>query len=191
LIIIIILVVAFGPIAYFVPSRRDRQLTSLRARARQEGLTVDIRPLQRMDPTADERVSAAGRARETTRLTPRYALTLRRRPRALSSWRLLRGPATRPAIEIGSGWFYDPVLSYPPEHGWVEALAAVRPYLQDLPQSIRGVELEGQEMAVYWIEPVDSGPEDVSAVAEKLRQIGESLLLSDEKVRGLAEPPPP
>ena len=43
LLIILVLVVAFGPVLWLVPSKRDKRLAALRSRARSAGLIVEMR----------------------------------------------------------------------------------------------------------------------------------------------------
>ena len=62
LLIILVLVVAFGPVLWLVPSKRDKRLSALRSRARAEGLIVEMRRIPKPDP-APRATRSAVRAR--------------------------------------------------------------------------------------------------------------------------------
>jgi hypothetical protein len=64
LIIGLILLAAFGPVLWLVPSRKDRHLSALREQARLEGLVVELRRLPKLQPSAHERVTAGGRVKK-------------------------------------------------------------------------------------------------------------------------------
>jgi hypothetical protein len=63
IIIIVIMLVAFGPLMWLRPSRRERRQAALRQRAYQEGMRVELRRLPKREPAPEERLSASGRAR--------------------------------------------------------------------------------------------------------------------------------
>ena len=64
LVIVVVLAAAFAPVAYMMPSKRERALADLRMVARREGLEVDVTYLPKLDAEPHERVSASGKARE-------------------------------------------------------------------------------------------------------------------------------
>ena len=74
LIIIIILIVAIGPVLYLIPSAKDKRLEQLRTSARKQGLTVKLHQLPKLDPSADERVSPSGEIRTPTISCVGYSL---------------------------------------------------------------------------------------------------------------------
>ena len=65
IIIIGVFILAAGPLFYFMPTAKDKRLTALRMRARQLGFTIQLDALFKLDPSADERVTAGGQARST------------------------------------------------------------------------------------------------------------------------------
>ena len=54
LLIILVLVVAFGPVLWLVPSKRDKRLSALRSRARSEGLIVEMRRIPKPNPAPED-----------------------------------------------------------------------------------------------------------------------------------------
>ena len=55
LVIILILALVIGPVAYLLPSKKDKRLAALRLRARQLGLHITLSRLPKLDPSAEER----------------------------------------------------------------------------------------------------------------------------------------
>ncbi|HCP48978.1 MAG TPA: hypothetical protein DIT73_02015, partial [Gammaproteobacteria bacterium] len=64
LVIVAILLVAIGPVLYVIPSKRDKQLTALRTRARASGLTIHINHLPNLNAKGRDKVSAGGKKRQ-------------------------------------------------------------------------------------------------------------------------------
>ena len=90
IIIGIVLAVAVGPVFWLLPSKRDRAQGQLRSAARQAGLVVEIAALPKVDARAEERVSAAGKARDATIDCVAYRLALPRPMPNAPAWLLLR-----------------------------------------------------------------------------------------------------
>jgi hypothetical protein len=90
LIILVVLAAAFAPVAYMMPTKRDRALSDLRMIARREGLEVDVTHLPKLNAEPHERVSASGKAREARLDCVSYGLRLPRRQLAPVRYRLLR-----------------------------------------------------------------------------------------------------
>ena len=69
-----LLILAFAPVLWLMPTKRDRQLVKLREQARREGLTVEVTALPKTGARAEERVGADGVARDVTRPCSVYQL---------------------------------------------------------------------------------------------------------------------
>ncbi len=92
LIVALGLLVAFGPIVWLMPSKRDRQLAKLREAARREGLVVELARVPALDATPEERVSAGGVRRDAQRPATAYRLPVHGLGEDVPSWFLLRDP---------------------------------------------------------------------------------------------------
>jgi len=90
LVILIVLAAAFAPVAYMMPSKRDRALADLRMVARREGLEVDVTHLPKLDAPAHERVSASGKPRDARIDCVSYGARLPKRQLSPVRYRLLR-----------------------------------------------------------------------------------------------------
>jgi hypothetical protein len=184
---VIVLLAAFGPVMWLRPSAKDKRLTALRARARSLDLNVDIRPLERLNPTAEQRVSAAGTERDTSELLAVYEHHLARRLRHTAPFRLFRAPGpdaapvTRAAVPVTDGWLFDPAASFPPEAGWPAALSAVERHLPSLPQDVRALAVEPRSVGVYWAERAGSDIEAVDNLAQALTAMGQALAAADDR----------
>lgn len=184
----LILVAAFGPVLWLKPSGRDKRLNALREAARHAGLTVDIKPLLKLNPTAQERVSAGGEARDSTRLVARYSRHLEKPLRAVAGWQVVAQPAsqesgsTRPAIQVAPGWVFDPSFDFPPEGGWPASLKENLPNLEKLPKGILAVVLERRLVGVFWDENASANAADVAILGQALEAVEGQLLALDEQL---------
>ena len=160
-IIVGVLIVAFGPILYVLPSKKDRRLAVLRAEARRLGLTVELKPVRNPDAAPAERVTAGGRPRAPMHASARYALTLDRMPGAASPWRLLRS---------ASGWIADEGMDLPA--GW---LGQLQPLIEALPGDVVAIDFRGHDLGCYWLERPASGIDAVAKLKRSLASIGERV----------------
>ncbi|MEZ5560374.1 MAG: hypothetical protein R3E86_17755 [Pseudomonadales bacterium] len=147
-IILIVLLVAFGPILWLRPSRRDRRLARMRQAAREAGLNVTMVRVPKLEPELSERVTSGGRVLEPVIECAAYQQPLPRKLRLQPGWRLLRGSNGLPAVP---GWVFevgrkpsDPVL-----RNTLDALASI---LARVPEDVIGVEVADLFVAVYWLE---------------------------------------
>ena len=107
MLIALLLLVAFGPVLWLVPSKRDRRLTALRARARAEGMLVEIRRLPKPDPTPQDRVSSGGKVRDPVIETASYGYPMKRKLTHLPTWRVVRRAVeSQSAHDPLPGWSY-------------------------------------------------------------------------------------
>ncbi len=160
-IIVGVLIVAFGPILYVLPSKKDRRLAGLRGEARRLGLTVELKPVRNPDAVAVERVTAGGRPRAPMHASARYALTLDRMPNEAPPWRLLRS---------ARGWIADEGMDLPA--GW---LGQLRPLIETLPDDVVAVDFGGRDLGCYWLERPASGIDAVAKLKGSLASIGERV----------------
>lgn len=155
------LALAFGPILYFLPSKKDRRLAALRTEARRLGLQVELRPVPKLDAGANERVTAGGRQRSPTHPSVCYWLALPLATAPLDPWRLLRGP---------SGWVADAELP-PPE----DLAARLLPLFDPLPEDAVAVEHRNRSLGCCWLERFPAGTETVASLKAALMDIAKAL----------------
>ncbi len=172
------LVLAFGPVMYFLPTRRERRLADMRLEARRQGLIVELKPVRKLDPAPEERVSAGGERRLPVHDSVSYALPLRSRLEQIRPWRLLR--STR------DGWSFDDDMPAPGDRQLLEHLQAL---LQGLPQDSVALELSGATLACYWLERFPADGDSVKALKVSLAAIAAKLAEVDaELTRALLGP---
>jgi hypothetical protein len=169
LIITVVLLVAFGPMLWLMPSRRDKRLAALRLAARKAGLNVAIEHLPKLNPSAEDRVSAGGVIREPVFDCAAYSHILGRRLHLLPQWRLLKdaqgsdGPLP--------GWTFNPT----PERAnpyWPALWECFAGFFDALPEDAVGVELQERSIVLYWLESPASDVESVTRMAEVFRDLG-------------------
>jgi len=181
ILIVVVLVIAFGPVLWLVPSRRDRRLTALRARARSEGLLVDIRRLPKRDASPEERVSAGGAVRAPVVECAAYGRMFRKKLRYLPGWRLLRGAADG-APDPFPDWQYDQRPKGEGRAHLEPMLTLVRSALDRLPEDVIGFEVDGKSTFAYWREQPGSTVETVAKLASVLGELEEELIGLDSRL---------
>ena len=195
IIITLILLAAFGPVLWLVPSKRDRQLSGLRDQARREGLVVELRKVPKLNPTADERVSAGGRVKEPVIDCTAYIHTLRRRLSYLPGWRLLRGqdghqPPGQHYRAPRPGWAFDPELKPDLAAGrdaFDASLAGLENFFEGMPGDVVAVELGARSLVVYWLESRRAERATVTALSELMRAADERLRAADDQFQPLPD----
>ncbi len=178
IIIGLILLVAFGPVFWLLPSKRDRRLSTLRQAARLAGLTVELRHLPKLNPEPEDRVSAGGKIREPVIDCAAYSWSMTRKLRVLPELRLLRGTQGTTALP---GWVFDPERKRQGEHLDV-LLKALGNIIETLPGDVIGFEVSERQLVCYWQESPGSGVELVTSMAARLRRLGHDLNRVDEGV---------
>ena len=168
IVIVVVLLVAFGPIFWLVPSKKDQRLNRFRARARQEGLVVEIRNLPKPDPEPHERVSAGGVVRIPVIQCATYSLRFVRKLRYLPVWRIVRKASDRP--DPLPAWSYDerPGTGEDRRH-LEEMLTLVGPFLERLPADVIALQVSRDAVVLYWLEAPANTEDTVSVVAGLLR----------------------
>ncbi|MEM7219112.1 MAG: hypothetical protein AAF515_12155 [Pseudomonadota bacterium] len=140
-----------GPIAYLMPSRRDRELASLRMAARARGLEVELARLPKLNADAHERVSASGIAKQPVLECVEYGLPLPLALQGALSWRALVAPETEfpltpglPNLELDRG--ATPNVPLPPY------FAALPEILAALPADTVALGVTRTGVVCYWHE---------------------------------------
>jgi len=171
LIIVVILLVAFGPILWLRPSRRDRRLVALRGQARADGLRVQMRRYPKLDLLPEDRVTAGGKRLETLLEAAVYLKPLDPKLRILPGWRIQRGTEGLPAWP---GWVFE--LGKRPDSALLRPmLQALEPLLARLPADVVALECEPREIGVYWLERPGNGPAEVTVLAGWLTEAAARL----------------
>ena len=159
LIIVLALGVAIGPILYLTPSERDRYLTGLRAQARKLGYTVQLDKVLKLDPNADERVSAGGSVRQLAVPCTRYQLPLGVTVNAVSPIFLLRIPSapTIPIERLSPHWAVNglDVGQLKSLRRWqndADGLVELVAVLDQMPMDVLAVQLDKRFIAAFWRE---------------------------------------
>ena len=166
LLVVLVCVLAIGPILWLLPSQRDKHVSRCRAAARRAGLIVEVTSVPKLDAPAAERVSAAGVARDAILECVAYRLPL---PVALVDaprWRLLKSPHENRHL---SGWTtLTPPSNVPPagDEYW-QRLAAI---VNALPGGCVAVEATARSIAWLGLERMGE-----SSVEEAIADIGAGL----------------
>jgi hypothetical protein len=174
IIIAVVLLVAFGPVLWLVPSRKDRRLAALRARGRAEGLLVELKRLPNPEPRPEERVSSGGKVRNPVIECATYGHMMQSKLVALPSWRLVR-VTPGAADEVFPGWQYDQRPAGEGRKYLPELLPAVDDLLKKLPEDVVGFEVGARLLQVYWLEGPGSIEDQVVVMAGLLSDF-EALL---------------
>ena len=173
IIIVLALAIAFGPVLYLLPTRKDRRLAAMRLEARRQGLVVELRPVRKLDAAAEERVSAGGEHRSPVHDSACYKLPLRANLERIRPWRLLKSER--------DGWVFDIEWAMPPEP---DLLPGMLPLMRNLPEDAVAVEWDGASLACYWLERFPADGDTVKALKTSLSVIGERLTAMDAERGG-------
>lgn len=181
LVILAVLAVAFGPVFFLLPSKRERRLAALRTQARRLGLSVELQPVPKLGADLGEQVTAGGRIRKPMHPSVRYAvplaLELQRHPAHAAEaaemppssaapgptddWRLLRGP---------TGWLSD--VDAPPPEGLA---AQLLPLLAQLPEDAVAVDRQGRSLGCCWLESFPAQVDSVAGIKAALAEIAKTV----------------
>ena len=145
LVITLILLAAFGPVFWILPSKRDRRLAKMRSRARALGMQVEMTQLPDLAAEPSARVTAGGRHREPLVACAVYRLALPRPVRTAPHWRILRNVANSSGPIAGWQWDSPPVGA---DGYWQE----VETVVGALPADALGCAAETTEVACWWRE---------------------------------------
>ena len=181
ILIALVLVIAFGPVLWLLPSKRDKRLAAMRSRAREEGLIVELRRIPKLDPTAEERVSPGGKVREPVVECASYALPLPRALKYLPAWRLVRAAADT-APDPFPRWQFDQRPKGEGRAHLEPMLAATGARLERLPEDVAALEVSPRMLLAYWLERPGSTAETVPDLAAVLRDLAEALGALDAQI---------
>ncbi len=170
----LVLVVAFGPILWLVPSKRDKRLSAMRARARSEGLVVEVRRIPKPDPQPEDRVNAGGKVRSPMLECASYGLALPRSLRVLPAWRMVRRAAER-SPDPFPDWQYD-LRPKGEGRSYLDAvLTLAAEALGRLPEDVVALEVSPRMVLAYWLERPGSNEASVPVLAATLRDLAAAL----------------
>ena len=176
IVIALVLLAAFGPILWLLPSRSDRRLAAMRARARTHGIHVEITQLPDLEADATARVTAGGKRLEPQVACAAYRLGLHREARAAPQWKLLRNrAATDGPLD---GWQWDSPRVDDAAY-WQDVLAVVR----QLPADALACAANARETSCWWHERAaqDDAESSVDRLAALLDKLAEIQMLAHER----------
>ena len=169
IVIVLVLLAAFGPILWLLPSRSDRRLAAMRARARMHGIHVEITQLPDVEADATARVTASGKRLDPKVSCAAYRLSMRQEARAAPQWKLLRNRAvTDGPID---GWQWDSPRVDDAAY-WHDVVAVVR----QLPADALACAADARETSCWWREraeqnDAESSVDRLAALLDKLAEI--------------------
>ncbi len=189
LVIILVLALVVGPVAYMLPSRKDKRLAALRLRARQLGLNISLSQLPKLDPLAEERVSAAGELKDPRFPCVAYTLSreLDRVPEIDSGFHLQRLPAqpTVPVNVWSEGWHLTTAGTQGggADEAALNSLArALAPlterlteFLADAPADWFAVSADARCVACYWAEKAEAEGDELDVIRARLMTLRDLL----------------
>ncbi len=161
---------------YLLPSAKDKRLVMLRQAARKHGLMVKITSVPKLDPTAQERVTAGGKTLEPKYAAASYELPLNTRLRGVGEVMLVRMPdaPTVPLTEALPGWalgadsdqaFWQRLTALP------EAVDVIGDVLASLPEGSLGCSLNDRYVSCYWTEKLGSDEDTVAGIEASLMRL--------------------
>ena len=183
IIIIGVFILAAGPLFYLMPTAKDKRLTALRSNALQMGFTIQLDSLLKLDPSADERVTAGAQARSTKIECLRYQLPIGQTLNHIPPLTLQRIPSqpTIQVTELMNGWGLPEETSKRADSGarsavsnatstaaWQrqgQLLETMRALLLEMPEDVLGIAIDGRCVGVFWLER--SGKQNVDKAAAK------------------------
>ena len=180
---ILVLALIVGPIMYVKPSAKEKRLARLRERARKAGLQVKLAHIDKLNPEAEERVSAGGVAR-----TPQMSVTGYGRfhglgDRFAGDVMLQRVPndVSVPVVAALQGWH---AADMAPWHAPLLRDPRFLRAFEKLPEWFLAVAIDRRALTCYWTESEPNAEEDrVAVIADHLSEllnIYEHFLSSDE-----------
>lgn len=175
LLIAVVLLVAFGPVLWLVPSKKDKRLAAMRERGRREGLVVEMRRIPKVSPDATDRVSAGGKVRDPVVESASYRLMLPRRLRHLPGWRAVRQNAD-PGGDPYPGWDYDQRPKGDARAHLSAMLKALEPLFAALSEDVAALEIAPGALIAYCLERPGTNADSVTALAELLRRFEAALV---------------
>jgi len=186
----IVLLVAFGPVLWLMPTPKDRRLAALRARGRVEGLVIELRHIPKLDPAPHERVSAGGKVRTPMIEVAAYGHPLPRKLRFLPLWRLVRTTVSEPSAmpDPFPGWSYDRRPDGPQGRRYLSEMSPLAEvFSSQLPKDVVAIEVDSRLIRVYWLENPGSDEASVSNIAGLLRGFEAELMALEAQIEARSE----
>lgn len=166
-----LLILAFAPVLWLMPTKRDRELVKLREHARREGLMVEVTALPKRGARPEERVGADGVARDATRPCRAYRLLASRPWRGAPRWFLLREEGGTAPVE---GWVAHPDVELPcVDVGYWGTVGRAFDGLED---HCIGMEVTESAASWYWLENA-RGREAAELVGEIAKRLAAIAML--------------
>lgn len=177
----LLLLVAFGGVAYVFPSKFQRRVSQLRLEARKQGIFTSSSTIPDLDANAEDRVTSGGKIRQRGDLCVVYELGYSDPPLTPPRWQLVRYKKSQLPIP---GW-----LLRDDELQGVQLLDAaywgtVAANIADMPKVCRSV--LSHEQGVSWIgiesrEAVEEGRflDELTAGLESLRELNLAISLAN------------
>ena len=164
LLIALVVALAIGPILMLRPKPRERAVATLRAAAREAGLTVSVARVPHLGASAEERVSSGGRDRRPTIECASYRLLAPGGLEDAPQWTLYRSARENRYL---AGWTtLAPPRGLPPQpEPYWRRLAAI---IEALPGGCLGVEANADGVA--WLGQERMGDSDAEAVVRDIRE---------------------
>ena len=183
LIVALLLIAAFGPMLWLLPTRKDRRLARMRARARTLGLSVQLTPIRKRDATPDEVVSAGGNRKNPTLTVAAYRRPVVRPMNYVPPWKVDRSSSG----DAGPlpGWMWD-VRPAAPESGQLEEVWRL---VDALPDDVVSVEATRLDVAAFWLERAsdDAAESAVNSLDSALGEIAEAMISLNDRIEARAK----
>lgn len=175
LIISAILLAAFGPLLWMVPSKSDRRLSRMRSRARALGMQVEVTQLPDLAAQPHAKVTAGGRRLEPMVTCAAYRLASAKVLRNAPQWRLLRAADTDARGPL-PGWQWDSAPTGDAPY-WSQVEIAVAA----LPADALACSAQPSEVACWWREraTADTAESSVDSVHSALDGLLEIQRVTD------------
>ncbi len=183
LILLLALVVVIGPVLYLVPSEKDKRLSKLRELARTQGLSVKLSQVAKLDPQADERVSAGGVIKRPSTSCVAYQLPLQGLTTSAladaGDLTLLKVPGnpTVPVEEVLPGWA---LADAEDRQNFLRLFDATQRQellgsLEEFPEDTLAFGLSARTVACYWLEKSSGEDGRIEDMRMTLGQIGQLM----------------
>lgn len=177
LIIAVLLLVAFGGIAYVVPSKFQRRVSQLRLEARRRGIFTSSRTVPDLDAEAEDRVTSGGKVRQREELCVVYDLGYPISVQDPPQWQLVRYKKSQLPIP---GWLLRDARLSGVQFSDVTYWEMVAAKFEHMPRDCRSV--VSHEAGVSWIgieakEAVVDGRflDEMTSYLESLRDLNLSI----------------
>ena len=189
IVVAVVVVAALGPLFWLLPSRRERRISAFRVAARRVGLAVEIASIEKLDASAEERVSAAGVPRQARLSCVAYRLPLPQPLFDAPRWQLLK--SARDNHRCLPGWTVARESFEVPVQG--DYWQRVRAIVDALPGGCVGVEATPGAIVWYGLERLagDGSDGNADSVGAAVAAIRDGLLAVAALHEKLAPPTEP